>query len=173
VATNKPFSLDAEALYRDLFTPLFRYVFFRTSDYDIACDVTQTSFLKFLQQNKSVATPEHAQKLLFVIARHTLVDYWRSGAVRKTVIQTEWGEVLGTDSTPEENCIAVEDQTLVAHMVAMLESVEAEVVSLRLADNLSYEVIAHTLNISSANARKIYSRALQKVRMQLQASNYF
>ena len=67
--------IDDEALYNEFFTPLFRYLFFRTKDYNIANDLAQTSFLKFLRQDKKALEKEYAVKLLFTIARNTLIDY--------------------------------------------------------------------------------------------------
>ena len=45
-------AVDNEQLYRELFTPVFRYVFFRTRDRDLASDLTQSSFLKYMLQKK-------------------------------------------------------------------------------------------------------------------------
>ena len=167
MAATLPPDVDVEALYRDLFTQLFRYVFFRTADYDVAVDVTQTSFLKFLSQLGTVSDRDHAQKLLFVIARHTLIDHWRSAAVRRTMVQAEWENIAANDATAEEQYITHEEAEFVRLVIADLVETEAEVVSLRLSGDVSYETIAETLGVTSENARQIYSRALRKIRLQL------
>jgi RNA polymerase sigma-70 factor (ECF subfamily) len=173
VAFSLPPTVDVDVLYRELFTPLFRYVYFRTGDYDVASDVTQTSFLKFLTQLGEVSDQVHAQKLLFVIARHTLIDYWRSAAVRRTVSRDDWEEVGSSEPTPEEYVRSQEESDFIRLILTDLSEVEADVVSLRLSGDIHYDTIAETLTLSPDNARQIYSRALRKIRAQLIEKKYF
>lgn len=156
-------SFDTEILYRDFFTPVFRYLFFRTKEYKIATDLTQTTFLKFLTQSRIPETKEHAQKQLFVIARTTLIDYWRSSARRMVGSLSEVDSFPGTERNPEEESIAREYAEIVHSLLGMLSEEESEIVSMRLSGDVPYTEIAEAFGITSTNVRQIYSRALKKI----------
>lgn len=165
--------VDIETLYRDFFTPLFRFVFFRTQDYDVANDITQTSFLKFLERKDTPTDSVHAQKLLFTIARTTLIDYWRLAHTRKSESLSEGDNVIGTLKNPEELMQTEQDKLFVRDVLSGLSDIESDVVSLRLSGEVGYESIAETLDISVDNVRQIYSRALKKVGKVLRESGRF
>ncbi len=160
---------ETDELYNELFTPLFRYVYLRTKSYDLASDLTQSAFLKFLLQENRPTTKEHSQRLLFTIARTLLIDHWRvSGKRAEESIE---GTNFDTESdmpSPERNFEISENEILVKKILSELKETEEEVVILRLTSDMSYEDIAESLSISSSNARQIYRRALQKVKKLLE-----
>lgn len=170
---NKEFVESDDILYRELFTPLFRYLFFRTKDYDVANDLTQASFLKFLSQKDKPKEKLHAHKLLYTIARTKLIDYWRVEGRREHESLDSHGEVEGNFIAPDEAAILADDKMFIQRVLGRLGGVEGEVVAMRLSGDVEYEVIAVTLNISAVNARKIYSRAIQRIGEELRESNYF
>ncbi len=165
--------IDNEALYNEFFTPLFRYLFFRTKDHNIANDLTQTSFLKFLCQEKKALEKEYAVKLLFTIARNTLIDYRRVETKRVHENIDDIENIRSEILNPEENAVLEEDKKFVREILHQLDDLEGEVVSMRLSGEIDYDTIAGALGISSVNARKIYSRALKKVGAELKKSNCF
>ena len=164
--------LDTDALYRELFTPLFRYVFFRTRDYDLACDLTQTSFLKFLSHDHADLSPEHAQKRLFVIARNALIDHWRAAPTLRTEVRDDLDTFSTAVVDAETALITADDQRFVQELLAGLSEREAEIVSMRLADDVSYATIAAVLDLAEANVRQIYSRALSKLRARVEEESF-
>jgi RNA polymerase sigma-70 factor (ECF subfamily) len=165
--------IDDEALYNEFFAPLFRYLFFRTKDHNIANDLTQTSFLKFLSQEKKALEKEYAVKLLFTIARNTLIDYRRVETKRIHENVDDIENIRSEILNPEEDAILEEDKKFVREILHQLDDLEGEVFSMRLSGEIDYTTIAATLGISSVNARTIYSRALKKVGAELKKSNRF
>ncbi len=166
--------VDNEQLYRELFTPIFRYVFFRTRDRDLANDLTQSSFLKFMLLKKRPVEKQYALRLIYTIARSALIDHWRSSD-RKTrpLSEIDVTHLPAEDPSPEQNAITAEDTEFIKQFLDTLSETESEIVSMRLASDIDHEEIAKTLGISPANARKIYSRAMQKVGEKIRESNYF
>ncbi|HXK38374.1 MAG TPA: RNA polymerase sigma factor [Candidatus Paceibacterota bacterium] len=154
---------EDEALYRELFMPLFRYLFFRTSDHEVANDLTQAVFLKFLLQKERPREREPAHRLLFTIARTTLIDHYRVRGRRVTVSIDTVPEFASDSPNPEEEAIKNEDKQFISAALAQLSHLEADIVSLRLSGDVSHETIAEVAGVSVANARQIYSRALKKV----------
>lgn len=171
--TTHPETFDFEMLYRDLFTPVFRYVLFRTKDYDLACDISQSAFLKYYKQDNKEKTVSHAKNSLFVIARNLLIDYWRSGDTNKKVYLEEIDDYVESSLTPEEEAIKKDDIEYVDLVLSDLNEIENEIISMRLTLDFDYKTISKELNISEPNARKIYSRAIRKVGEVLKNSGRF
>lgn len=165
--------VDNETLYNEFFTPLFRYIFFRTKDHEIANDLTQTSFLKFLQNNPNLSSREHASRLLYTIARNTLIDYWRVEN-KKSYIDIEEIEDLPSDIlNQEDEIILQQDKEFINDILKDLSEIERDIVSMRLSGEEDYKTIASVLGISVSNARKIYSRIIRKLEVVIKNSNYF
>ena len=154
-----------EALYRELFTPLFRYFLFRTKDTEMAEDLTQSTFLKFLLQETRPAERLHATRLLYTIARTMLIDHYLANA-RKPVESLEAANIdpqSGEESA--ETLYAVsEDIEYAKELLKELTDAEEEIVTLRIIAEMEYADIASTTGTTEANARQIYSRALKKLR---------
>lgn len=166
-------SFNTEELYAEFFTPVFRYMFFRTRNYDIASDLAQSCFLKFLVQKNPPKEKEHAIRLLFVIARTTLIDYWRFSGKRNFKQLVDIDDINSLEPNPESQAISKEDTEFIREIFSNLGEPEAEILSLRLSSNLDYKTIGETLNISAENARKIYSRTLKKIEGVLRDSKRF
>lgn len=162
-----------EQLYRDCFTPLFRFLFARTNDEDVAADLTQQCFLKFMKQEHVPLEALHAKNLLYVIAKTTLIDHWRKSGRELLVDMNELDVEDGNIPNPIEDEVTRECVDGVRAVILTLSDREQDVVLMRNNDEMEYSEIANALGIDVANARKIYSRALQKIEVRLRASNVF
>ena len=170
---NPSVTMNDGRLYAELFTPLFRYLFFRTSDHEVANDLTQAVFLKFLLQKDRPEEGEHARRLLFTIARTTLIDHWRVVGKRTHVLLEDIPEPQSEIKDPQAQAIEDEDKKFVRDALAQLTPLESEIVALRLADELDHASIAEVVGQSAASVRQIYSRSLKKVALTIQKTSYF
>lgn len=154
-----------EALYTELFTPLFRYFVFRTKDKETAEDLTQATFLKFLLQDNRPAETVHATRLLYTIARTLLIDHYRSNARKPhESLEAQTLDPSSEEPTAETLYSFQEDIAYAKSLLADLSDIEEEIVSLRILAEMEYEDIAKTTDNSETNVRQIYSRALKKLR---------
>lgn len=161
---TKFYKEDTDALYSELFTPLFRYAYFRTKNYDIACDLTQSSFLKFMLQENRPKTKEHSKRLLYTIARTLLIDHYRTNSKKHTESIDEGEFDIPSDSpNPTQIFETNENVELVKNVLKNLNEREAEIVTLRISGDITFEEIAKIVNVSGDNARQIYKRSLQKI----------
>lgn len=161
-----------EELYRDLFTPLFKYAYFRTRDYDLASDLAQSAFLKFMLQEKKPGDKEHGLRLLFTITRTLLIDHFRAEARHRIENFGEVGPEIESEMPgPAEEFQRKEDVALVEKLLRLLSETEAEVVLLRISSDMNYADIALATGLSNENARQIYSRALAKIKRSLEENN--
>ena len=161
-----------DALFTELFTPLFRYVLFRVRDRMLAEDLTQSAFLKFLQQTHRPDDPILARRFLFTIARTTLIDYYRVHGKRQTEsIEGADIEFASDDRGPEALCMQGEHASIVDELLHTLSNTESQIVLLRMTSQMSYDDIAHVVGTTSQNARQIYSRALLKMKTYLHTNH--
>lgn len=157
-------NFDTEELYTAFFTPVFRFVFFRTQDYELSSDIAQQSFLKFMESARHLPTQEDARRFLFAIARNLLIDHWRSTAAHGMVAVSDLDRASSLQPSIESTLIAKEDIAFLQSLVRELSGIEADVFTLRISDDLPYATIAVLLEISIVNARQIYVRALRKLK---------
>lgn len=154
-----------EALYRELFTPLFRYFLFRTKDEDTAADLTQSTFLKFLLQENRPKERLHATRLLYTIARTLLIDHYRTNARRpQESLDAENIDPASVEPNAEDAYRLAEDIAYVKELLRDLSESEEEIVTLRVIAEMEYGDIAEMTKNSEENTRQIYSRALRKLR---------
>ena len=155
-----------DALYTELFTPLFKYIYFRTKDYNLATDLTQSSFLKYLKQAQNPVNREHRFRLLFTIARNLLIDHWRAEGRHKleSLEDMELYVIKSDDPTPDKIFEKNEDVILIKKILKLLSDIEEDIVTMRITSEMSYREIGKSLDVTPENARKIYSRALSKIK---------
>jgi|GEM_PF-895338 len=164
---DNAFSADSshETLYRELFTPLFRYFVFRTKDKEVAEDLTQSTFLKFLLQEDRPHEKQHIKGLLYTIARTLLIDYYRASARRPHVsLEANLIDPADEEQSAEATYSTKEDIAYVKELLAELSDTEEEIISLRIMADMEYRTIAEITGYSEANVRQLYSRALKKLR---------
>jgi RNA polymerase sigma-70 factor (ECF subfamily) len=160
-----------EALYRELFTPLFRYFVFRTKDKDVAEDLTQSTFLKFLLQDNRPEEKLHATRLLYTIARTLLIDHYRANARRPVdSLETSNIDPASSEQSAEAAYSISEDIAYAKELLRELTDTEEEIVILRIIAEMEYADIAQMTGNSEDNTRQIYSRALRKLRQRAEES---
>ncbi|MDQ5953224.1 MAG: hypothetical protein QG551_452 [Patescibacteria group bacterium] len=154
-----------DGLYREFFTPLFRYFFFRTKNNETSKDLTQSVFLKFLNQGYKEREKEHNVKLLFTIARTSLIDFYRKSSRRlEESLDAKERDVPSSDPDPEIIFESKEKVSLVQDVLKTLSESEEEIVVLRMTTDMSYKEMAKVLELKEDNIRQIYSRALKKMK---------
>ena len=158
-------NITDEKLYTELFMPLFKYVYFRTKDYNLATDLTQSAFLKFLKLDQKPVNWGHSLRLMFTIVRNLLIDHWRTEARHKVESLEEVKfQIKSEEATPDKIFAENEDVALIKNLLQSLTDTEEEIVTMRITSEISYREIGEVLDLTSENARKIYSRALNKIK---------
>ena len=77
-------SSDFNKLYRERVDSIYRFVFFKVSDKDLAWDITQECFLKMWRQIQDGAEVKNGNALLYAIARNLVIDHWRQKGRHQT-----------------------------------------------------------------------------------------
>ena len=116
---------------------LFRYCYFHLNNRHLAEDVTQETFLRYLNRNPDI-TYGASLAYLYTIARNLCIDVYRC---RKTEVFTEEDtEILSFEH--------VEENLDIKYAIAKLAKEQQELLLLRYKEELPVKEIAKILNIS-------------------------
>ena len=139
----------------------FAYLLRMTGDYDVAGDLMQESFTRYIerygQQRQSVA-------LLFTIGRNALVDRARKQG-RNTSMTAE---PPAKGPNPESVLLVREAYRKVLDAMQKLKTQDRDILALALSSGLPYRDIATVTGISEANVKVKVHRARLKIKKILQ-----
>lgn len=148
-------------LYHKLYAPLFRFVYLRVKDRDVAEDITQDTFLKFLNALPTF-TGSAPLPYLHTVARNAIIDFHRK---KKPDLDDDalWDLASG-EPTQEETAMLSEDTAKVVRVLAKLSPGEEAVIRLKYLDGLDTRDIALYLEKSEESVRQLLSRGIRHVR---------
>lgn len=159
-----------EQLYGEFYEPILRFIAFRVPSGDDAEDLTQTVFLRFYKNLAGWQYQGYSPlAYVFTVARSVVADYYRKNKI-KTLDNSEDILPLLMDSSarPDEVMQNNEGVKNIMHAIGLLPENYQEVISLRLIKQLDYPDIAKIVKKSEVNVRKIYSRGIQKLQLQIE-----
>jgi RNA polymerase sigma-70 factor, ECF subfamily len=144
--------------YSDNKDRLYAYLLRMTGDPQLAVDLVQDSFVRYLKHYGSQDTGSRA--LLFTIARNAALD-----AIRKQkAVCSETDDCIDPGHSPEQQVI---QRQTVAHLLKAIDQLspqDRELISLVATADLTYRDIAGILNLSEANVKVRVHRARLKLR---------
>lgn len=154
---------NLEYLYKELYTPIYRYFYGRTGDKDLAEDLTQEVFLKVHKQAVKGEQMDNLPKAyFFTIARNTLIDEWRRA--KSVSLEPEvWDNLPGGDDASRSAQVR-ESGDITAKVLASLSDEAREIISWRYLAGLSNKEISELTGKSEEAIRQIQSRGLRKLR---------
>lgn len=158
-------------IYKELYTPIFKYVLSKTRDRNLAEDITAEVFLRFLKSissyNQQYETP---LPYLYTMARNMIIN---QGLKKKSLALDEDADeyISNGEKSQLEEVMQKEEIKKVLDTLHQLPDDQAEVIRLRFLSELDTREIANLLDKTEANIRKIESRALAKLRSLLNKVN--
>jgi RNA polymerase sigma-70 factor, ECF subfamily len=154
---------DAFAFFYDKYVKsIYRFVYMKVGNKQVAEDITQDVFLKIWQHLVDKKNVKSFQAFIFRIARNTVVDHYRSSK-----------QELPLDYMPESVEIVEEsilkadknmDATILLKEIASLKSEYQEVLLLRYVEDMSIDDMAHVLSKDKNNIRVTIHRAISKLK---------
>lgn len=131
---------------------VYRFCFFKTSDKNLAEDMTQDVFMRYWNYISKGSEVQNTKGLIFQIARNLIVDYYRSKkSLSLESLEDDGYEPASTDHTDMMTHV---ESNLAIKYIEKLEPKYKDVVYLRLVEELSFDEIAEALNIT-ANAATV------------------
>lgn len=159
---------DVEA-FGDLYTryldQLYRYVFYRVADEQVAEDLTENIFLKVWENLARIKKPQTSfPAWLYRIAHNVIIDHYRTQ--RPTVSWDELTErqLSAMDDSPEKVLLDLEESKQLAKAISQLEPRLAQVIVCRFIQKLSHAQTAEIMGLNEGHIRVLQYRALKQLR---------
>lgn len=160
---------DFEKFYSDHFNHLYRFVFFRCHDQELAEDLVSEIFLKALDHFVDFDEARGKAAWLMTIAKNHLANYWRDHKATTSLTATnEDGEEEEIEFLGLKQALNVwqkaKDTSLVYELLAKIEPGEAEIVTMHYLFGYNYLEIAEMRGVSEGSVKVAAHRALKKLR---------
>ena len=147
--------------YNDHKDGLFNYLMRMTGDYELAKDIMQESFTRYLEHYRD---KPKGVSLLYTIARNALFDYLRKQK-RQTASYNEEKEDPSSDQ--EATMMVRQEYQRVLSAMRHLGKKERDILTLVISGDLSYREIASITGTSVANVKVKVHRARLKLKQAL------
>ncbi|MDI6831703.1 MAG: RNA polymerase sigma factor [Actinomycetota bacterium] len=139
---------------------------------DVAEDLSQEVFFRFLRSDRPLESEDHARNSLFRIAQNLLIDFFRkhNGSVRVDAFARDdlLAErdlyLVAEEADPEESLISDETSQDVLSALSRLPSHYAQAIRLKEYDGLSYREIAARMGVSEKSVESLLYRARSQLK---------
>ncbi len=156
-----------EELYLNLFTPVYRFIYVRVRNKELAEDICHAVFLKTLESLPRHSSSNNSPIAYFLTAaRNTLIDHWRKKKDATLAHSTEEDEpeIASTLKGPHETLVEAEQTKELYEAMQNLNDEQREVLILKYINDRSTDEIANILDKSNDAVRQIQSRAIKQLR---------
>jgi len=158
---------DSEAFaffYDQYMTRVYRFVYIRVSDKNVAQDLTQDIFLKVWQHLVDQKDIKSFPAFIFKIARNAVIDHYRQSQKQSLPLEfASESEEPYSDEKTEGIDRDIDLQVLLETLKQLKEEYQ-EVLLLRYVEDLSIEDIAQIMQKDKNNVRVLLHRALSKLK---------
>ncbi|MDP2593255.1 MAG: RNA polymerase sigma factor [bacterium] len=149
---------------------VFRFCFFKTSDRNVALELTQDIFLRFWKNISDGKKIKNHRAFLFKVARNRIIDWYRSKkALSLDTMIEDKGDLVFADGLWESQ-LDIEDMAEGRYVIEKIKSLHPtlrQAVYLRFVEGFSPGDIAKILDISSNAASVRINRGLAELRFNL------
>ena len=165
--------MDIEKLYREYFTPVYRYTLSLVHDPDMAEEITQETFFRALKKINDYRGEASLKVWLCQIARNLSFDSLKRQS--KTLALTKHDDdesddyelPAGSESDPEEQLLRKQTAMKIHRILHDLKEPYKEVFQLRTFGDLSFAEISELFGKSESWARVTYYRSRMMIKEEL------
>lgn len=153
---------DFQTFYQENLSLIYRYVYSKVANRQEAEDLTSQVFFKVVRSLDLNRDPHSMRTWLFVVARTTIADYWRThykGATSSLddLLEAGWEGPVDEEAAPVKSNAA----ELVQDILQALPERYREVLTSRFLLNLSVRETAVRMGLTEANTKVLQYRALK------------
>ncbi len=150
-----------ESLFAEYSDVIYRFCLYKTSDKNIAHDLTQDTFLRLWKAMNTGAEVEKPKQYIYQIARNLVIDYYKkSKAVSLDALEEDGFEARETSTGSE----MLSELLLLRDAIEKLEQDYQEVLYMRFIEDMTVENIADTLGVSANLVSVRINRGKKKLR---------
>lgn len=154
-----------EAVYESNERSIYRFLYWRTKNVQLAEDLTSSVFEKAWRSWGSFHGGS-VRAWLYRIARNVLIDHWR----KKKDLLVDDADSMHEEATGPSISETLDQDVLLQKLQKALDTLPSDmhsVITLRFIDGLSCKQVAEKLSLGESNVRVIQYRALRKLRSRL------
>ena len=165
--------MDIEKLYREYFTPVYRYTLSLVHDPDMAEEITQETFFRALKKINDYRGEASLKVWLCQIARNLSFDSLKKQSKITTLTKHDDDESddyelpAGSESDPEEQLLRKQTAMKIHRILHDLKEPYKEVFQLRTFGDLSFAEISELFGKSESWARVTYYRSRMMIKEEL------
>jgi RNA polymerase sigma factor (sigma-70 family) len=153
-------------LYLAYIRPIYRYIYCKVGDVKQTEDLTAQVFLEALESLPRYHHNGHFSAWLFSIARHKVVDYYRT---RRSELPIEITNKESDNKVdPLSTLIQTEETQRISKFIHLLDEQDQELLRLRFVAELNFAEIARLINSNMEATKKRFYRLLALLRQQLE-----
>lgn len=154
--------------YNELIDQIFRFVYLKTSNKEIAEDLTSDCFLSTVRYlHPSTNSGQEAKEIqnlrafLFKTARNKVIDYYRQ---KNRVIYSDEMVLANEEISGKDDIVNRQDAKMIVEKIKLLKDDDREVLTLRYIEDLDIKEIADITGKSQMATRVQIFRALKKAK---------
>lgn len=151
--------MDFDALYDEVFPPLYRYCQRLIGDPDAAEDVAQEAFVRLLDREVT-GEPPAVRVWLFTVATHLIRDRWRVNQNRRRLLEIN-PVTPGAGPDPEEETERGQEVAAVRRALDALDARDRELLMMR-EEGFSYREMAEAVGVQSTSVGTLVARAQKR-----------
>lgn len=157
-------------LYDFYLNKIYRFVYFRVSDENLAQDLTNDTFAKILNYLNNDQEIEDFQSFLYRTARNLVIDFYR----QKGQMELSIDEFIKDNIAEEKNVIQELENKFEVEKIKedllILPDPYREAIVLRFVEDMSFKEIAKIMDLREDHARMLVHRGLKVLREKLKSS---
>jgi len=153
---------EFQQFYQEKLKPIYRYVYSKVGNREVAEDLTSDIFLKAARSMNREFSPQSMQKWLYLIARTTVAEHWRTHYREPGTSLDELLEAGWEGPAEEESAASSEPPNRVQHLLQALPEQYRVVLTCRFLLNLSIKTTALRMGLTVANVKVLQFRALKR-----------
>ena len=160
-------------VYKEYYSPIYRYFFSRTHKKELTEDLTQDVFLRvYVSLNSFKITDKSPLAYFYTIARNVLIDFYR----KKQFVLIEDDKLVKIVSNEKDNPqdLAVDRERIsfIKKCLSNLTEDQKEIISFKFIDGLSNKETADIIKKNEGAIRQMQLRALKSLSKILKDKNY-
>lgn len=165
--SQKQFQLF-DGAYRQFAQGIFRFIYFKVSDYELARDLTADTFIRFWKQMIKGEEIQNNKAFLYFIAKGITIDYYRKKKNTKSVsLEIIDERLLGVMDTIEDNVSTKLELEQVYVKLKEIKKEYQDVLLLHYIEDLKISEIAVALSKKENTVRVLLHRALKALKGKL------
>ena len=165
---EKDIKKQFEASFTEFATGIFRYIYFKVSNYELAQDLTEETFVRYWKRLKDGKEIENHKALLYFIAKGLIIDHYRTKKnSKKLSLETVDERLLAASDDIEDAIAQKQELEQVYTKIRKLKKEYQDVLFLHYVEDLSIKEIAFIQKKQENAVRVLLHRALQELKKKL------